>query len=426
MADPNIQTLVFPVNTGTPGVIKTYTAEVNKKTGAMVVYDTTNAFQKDPVIRNEFTTGTVDPEKKWRSEYYWNAEVRENYLKLSREERLFLSQVVEPQAINQRASFINKNYTQNQKNNLFPNMPRVQNTASPVQTSQTQQGSEPIPFDFEISPAVAGPAPDGDNLIYPIDMSGDQDRITFTAVTYEAPGANRTGTINRTDRIKTNLGRVILPVQSSITDNNSVDWQGSSLNEIERRAAEASLKLQTVGAKGLTGVMEEAFRDAFNAIEKNEGVIRVAFAGAAVGIQNLLGRYGAVLNPNLELLFSGPQLRPFNFTFKLSPRTKEESLRVRTIINFFKKNMAAKRTVDNIFLRSPNTFFIKYEGVGSNGLNKIKECALTNCSVDYTPLGTYMTYWDGTMVSYTLSLQFQEIEPIYNSDYTGNPNIIEY
>lgn len=297
------------------------------------------------------------------------------------------------------------------------------------QSQQSQQGSEPIPFDFEISPAVAGPAPDGDNLIYPIDMKGDQDRITFTAVTYEAPGANRTGTINRTtnsNRIKTNLGRVILPVQASITDNNSVDWQGSSLNEIERRVAVASLKAQTVGANGLTRVMEDAFKDAFNAIEKNEGAIRVAFAGAAVGIQNLLGRYGAVLNPNLELLFSGPQLRPFNFTFKLSPRTKEESLRVRTIINFFKKNMAAKRTVDNIFLRSPNTFFIKYEGVGSNGLNNMKECALTNCSVDYTPLGTYMTYWDGTMVSYTLNLQFQEIEPIYNSDYTGNQNIIEY
>lgn len=294
------------------------------------------------------------------------------------------------------------------------------------QTSQPQQGT---PFAFKIPEAKKEPLPDGDNLIYPIDMKGDQDRITFTAVTYEAPNANSTGTINRTtnsDRIKTNLGRVILPVQASITDNNSVDWQGSSLNEIERRVANFSLDLQTIPAKGLTKVMEDAFRDALNSIKENEGAIRVAFAGAAVGIQNLLGRYGAVLNPNLELLFSGPQLRPFNFTFKLSPRSEEESLRVRTIINFFKKNMAAKVTVDNIFLKSPNTFFIKYEGVGSNGLNKIKECALTNCSVDYTPLGTYMTYKNGTMVSYTLNLQFQEIEPIYNSDYTGNPNIIEY
>jgi hypothetical protein len=34
---------------------------------------------------------------------------------------------------------------------------------------------------------------------------------------------------------------------------------------------------------------------------------------------------GAILNPNLELLFNGPQLRPFNFTFRLSPREEKEA-----------------------------------------------------------------------------------------------------
>ena len=28
-----------------------------------------------------------------------------------------------------------------------------------------------------------------------------------------------------------------------------------------------------------------------------------------------------------------------------------------------------------------------------------------------------MTYPEGTMVSYTLSLQFQELEPVYSRDY---------
>ena len=49
--------------------------------------------------------------------------------------------------------------------------------------------------------------------------------------------------------------------------------------------------------------------------------ILAAIAGEAVGVQGLLSRAtGTVLNPNLELLFQGPQLRPFTFQFRLSPR----------------------------------------------------------------------------------------------------------
>jgi hypothetical protein len=47
------------------------------------------------------------------------------------------------------------------------------------------------------------------------------------------------------------------------------------------------------------------------------------FAEAASGTTNMLSRtQGAVVNPNLELLFNGPTLRPFNFTFKLASRSE--------------------------------------------------------------------------------------------------------
>ena len=45
------------------------------------------------------------------------------------------------------------------------------------------------------------------------------------------------------------------------------------------------------------------------------------FAGQAVGA-NVLGRTaGVTLNPNLELLFKGPNLRTFNFNFRFTPRS---------------------------------------------------------------------------------------------------------
>jgi hypothetical protein len=154
--------------------------------------------------------------------------------------------------------------------------------------------------------------------------------------------------------------------------------------------------------------------------------IKVAAAGAAVGINNLLGRFGTVLNPNMELLFSGPQLRPFEFKFQMSAREQKEGENIKAIINFFKKNMAVKKSDGaGIFLRAPNTFLIEYKYNGADtthpGINLIKECALLSCSVEYTPLGTYMTYPDGTMVSYSMSLSFSELEPIYDVDYINHP-----
>ena len=46
------------------------------------------------------------------------------------------------------------------------------------------------------------------------------------------------------------------------------------------------------------------------------------------------------MNPNMELLFNGPQLRTFGFTFKLSPRTKDEATKIKDIIYCFKRAMA--------------------------------------------------------------------------------------
>lgn len=50
-------------------------------------------------------------------------------------------------------------------------------------------------------------------------------------------------------------------------------------------------------------------------------------------------------------------------------------------------------------------------------LNNIKVCALTGFSVDYTPDNSYMTYGDGSMTSYQVNMQFNELDPIYQDDY---------
>lgn len=276
-------------------------------------------------------------------------------------------------------------------------------------------------------------------LKYPLDMDKNQDRIKFSVRKFigrKNINISEVNDFNLGQRdLSEILGYVFLPIQPSISDSNGVDWGGTTLNPIQAYAASASL--QMIDAEGgITGAAADALNAAakeFKSGLKNAGyqkAISLYFAQEAVGAQNLLSRTsGAVLNPNLELLFNGPTLRPFNFTFRLSPRSEPEAIRVKKIINFFKKAMSVKTAASEVFLKAPNVFDIEYQTGEENtihsSLNRIKTCALLGCDIDYTPDGTYMTFNDEgkTMTSYQMTLRFSELDPIYNTDYADGHQI---
>jgi hypothetical protein len=329
---------------------------------------------------------------------------------------------------------------------IFPNTATPSGTPPPAQdpSQDSQREEEKVnlePQSLSVSiPEKASAKSDANlkvNLRYPENMNDSQDNIIFAVkklvgrkdINELTAGADFSLGENKYSNI---LGTVVLPVQPSITDSNGVEWGGSTLNPIQAYAASKSMSM-IEAPSGITGAAAEALRQ--SAVAFKEGLdkagygkaISLYFAQEAVGAQNLLSRTsGTILNPNLELLFNGPTLRPFNFTFRLSPRSESESVIVKQIIKFFKTAMAVRKAESEVFLKAPCIFNISYlTGIGLHqSLNKIKECALIGCDVDYTPDGTYMTFNDEnkTMTSYQLSLRFSELTPIYNTDYEdGHP-----
>ena len=77
------------------------------------------------------------------------------------------------------------------------------------------------------------------------------------------------------------------------------------------------------------------------------------FAGhlAGVGQQVLQRGMGSLVNPNMELLFMGPSIRQFSFSFLLAPRSKKEQDQVVNIIRFFKQGMSPIKSRKNLFLK---------------------------------------------------------------------------
>ena len=161
-----------------------------------------------------------------------------------------------------------------------------------------------------------------------------------------------------------------------------------------------------------------------------EAVARIlATQGIETSAASILARRdGVIPNSNLELLFSAPMLRQFSFMYKMSPRSREEASIVNQILRFFKQGMSARKQTANAgaaegtsyFLKTPNVFRLQYRTDGNEaikGLNRIKTCALTQTSVNYTPEGAFASYEKGQPVSIILTLGFQELEPIYDTDY---------
>lgn len=337
--------------------------------------------------------------------------------------------------------------TKQQATQILQVAPNVAPAApSPVQPVQPTPASPPPPPE----PVPNDPVPINDpsiksvsvregyeNYYYPETLRGNQNKqdiIKFTSFTYGGRdltlgGDNKSsqtnfGTPGLGERKLTKLnGSVTLPIQPSIIDTNTVQWGSEDLNPLQAFGSAVSYNAQTDIAEAGQQTMNAVERLAKTSGGNMSEAFRVYLAGKAVGVNGLLSRIGgAVLNPNMELLFQGPQLRPFNFTFRLSPRNEKEAQQVKYIIRFFKENMAVQNTADNIFLKAPNIFQINYlmRGEGDHpSLNRIKKCALQSCSVDYTPDNSYMTFNDpsATMTSYNLSLQFQELEPVTSKDY---------
>lgn len=264
---------------------------------------------------------------------------------------------------------------------------------------------------------------------YPTSIrTNGQDFIKFNIIQYQTSKIDKKNSTSFKKKYTTvhSLANIILPIQPSITDRNLVEWGNNSLSPVD-------LALYNISSTAISGDADQIGKILENlgdTVTKDENVkkaITLYLKQKALNVEGLLSRFGgAIVNPNLELIFQGPQLRPFDFTFRLSPRDDPEATQVRSIIRAFKEAMAPQVSTGDLFLAAPNVFNISYHTKGKNNkeephpsLNKIKTCALQSCNVDYTPDGSYMTFNDEkrTMTSYNLTLQFVELEPVTSTDY---------
>jgi hypothetical protein len=222
--------------------------------------------------------------------------------------------------------------------------------------------------------------------------------------------------------------------------------------------------MRTFGqSNALSGIMEGASSvgqaiNSFASTSMVKGVQDAVYkaTGETVSSDEILGgTRGIIENPNVELLYSKPEMRGFSLKFKLVPRNATEANNIEKIITTFKKAMlptfsgASKRIAStsqllvtgglaatglvpgagaipsdltgawqSSYVKVPKLVQVTFMSGAKPNMHvpQYKRCALSEMSVNFTPDGVYATTQDGRMVAYTLDLTFLETKLIFSEE----------
>jgi len=245
---------------------------------------------------------------------------------------------------------------------------------------------------------------------------------------------------------------VCLPLPNELNDNTGVDYDNQNLEavgDIINGAAvsgvgSAALRnsgalltgglgkfakgFQAGGGKGVAGAITKAIGGAI------EGIIPDA-AQVTSAIQQSMG---LAPNPNPSVMFRGPQLREFTYTWTIFPDNATQSAALRLMIKNIKQRVLPKAgsSDEAAVLEYPNMVQINFFpwdsaggnnpwGWGDNTIIKIKKCVIKSFNVNYTPTNV-PAFFDSKdagnfphPVATNITITLQEIEYMLADDWGG-------
>jgi hypothetical protein len=257
--------------------------------------------------------------------------------------------------------------------------------------------------------------------IFPSDLSSHYMAFLFKRHKYDGHSKEKLNLVNT----------ILLPISQNVVEQINVDYNTSALGavrgEISDLIAEGSR--ESAGAAGGKFVKGAAafLAGIFNTETYTGGndILGAATLGLRTGNEYVaagLNRFfGSAPNPHLTVLFQGVGLRTHNFTWKLSPANRDESVTLSRIINAFRGAALPARGAHNLTLDYPYEVDIFIGGSKVEHLYHFKRSVIRNFSVNYAPDGTPSFFRDGgAPTAVQLQLDLMETEIHTRGDYEPN------
>jgi len=269
-------------------------------------------------------------------------------------------------------------------------------------------------------------------------QSANEQGVNGNSDTVEKPNkpAGVQGQANSMKVVELENEKVELHLPLSYQVNDTQDYSTASLGIAGAGLMAGANKGDAIGEAAF-----QAVKDGFSSIGdlfKSGAVSRVALVRGAQavpiipqGVKSALSIAGRVaMNPNLRAQYNGPNIREFNFTFKLFPKSADESEQAKKVIRFFRFHSYPDQIAPNIAYDYPNLFRIKLQSKGTDNRYKhvgtpIKLCYLKVVSVNYNPTSTVL-HADGSPTEIDINLTFTEYKPLNRDDVRYENNSIFY
>lgn len=266
-----------------------------------------------------------------------------------------------------------------------------------------------------------------DKLIYPIDLEGNDgytDIMQFTVIDNK-PTKSKKAVKESGNSTKTEANGMSTTTKNIQYDNKLDAIKSTSIFMYCPNALQVNYE-RDWGEEELGVFASESLSEAAS------GILKGGAAKAAAAIGDLLTggaagkaafkRSGYAVNPKLEMIFNGVQLRKFNFSFNFTPRSEKELNESLAIVEAFKYHSAPGLAADKSFFTYPSKFgirIIRKDAGGADGtpiLFDIKSCFCTGVEVDYSPNGVWATFKNGQPVNFKMNLSFVEDGVITKED----------
>ena len=283
-------------------------------------------------------------------------------------------------------------------------------------------------------------------LRYPQELStGSTDYIQIDTLEYRTNRAwGNNGGGGAGTRVQPSI--ILYMPNSTPTMNNPNTWQGKSfsgpigelMGEAGSRLVQESYRIGGDMKGGLESTMESVKKvDIMGMVNKlkdkagpavGQGITKVAgqMAGVTSENQMLAMAKGEIFNPNMELLYEGPQLRNFSLSFTFLPKSPAEAAVVNDIIKHFKVNSSPSNDRGGNMFGVPNVFQVTYKKDGQDHrfMNKFKRAALADINVSYNAgLPFHSSFVDGMPVKTDMTLSFLEVDILTREDHEGAQSV---
>jgi len=240
----------------------------------------------------------------------------------------------------------------------------------------------------------------------------------FPAVNTVVADATK-GSIRATTRIKNSIA---LYMPNTLNFDYAQGYSNASLLD-----STLGKSLAVVGAAG-SSVVDAISKGEFGDALKNASpfvakFLSEKFAGGGSGQILFTAATGTVQNPLMEVIYTAPEFRRFQFDFMFYPRSEREATEVQEIISTLRFHQApeAQQSTNGFFLIPPSEFDIDfyYNGKVNPNIPQIGICVLKSMQVNYAPNG-FSAYevagqgaklgGTGMPVAIQLTLSFEETE----------------